>query len=381
MGVQVVYETHSTTTDNESGIATGWLPGELSATGLENARDLGRRRRDDDIDLIVSSDLHRAAQTVDVAFGGTGITVRTDPRLREVDYGDLNGAPVGSVHAMRRSRVDVPFPGGQSYRDVVAAVSQLLDELLRDHDGARVLLVGHSATRFALDHLLSARPLESAVEAPFVWQGGWDYRLDDDRPVLEVLDGPAALDVTDELAATYRAAFTAPGYDETEEQVQRFATEMLPLHCDRAGFRLALVREAAGVRGFGYVFTGERGMWWVERIRDTAPPEAGDVVAEWLGGHLEVVLLAVDPAAQERGFGRSLMEALLLDQPHDRALLSTYADDRPAPRLYARLGWQRLVRGVLDGDSDLWGIRREVAGGHAEDASSPGSSPVGTSQT
>jgi hypothetical protein len=45
---------------------------------------------------------------------------------------------------------------------------------------------------------------------------------------------------------------------------------------------------------------------------------------------------------------------VLLAVPHDRALLTTYADDRPAPRLYARLGWQRLATGVLDG-SDLWG--------------------------
>ncbi len=55
----------------------------------------------------------------------------------------------------------------------------------------------------------------------------------------------------------------------------------------------------------------------------------------------------------------------MLDQPHERALLSTYADDRPAPRLCARLGWQRLVRGVLDGDSDFWGrdLRQAARGG------------------
>ena len=31
--VQLIYETHSRTIDNERGIATGWLPGELSADG------------------------------------------------------------------------------------------------------------------------------------------------------------------------------------------------------------------------------------------------------------------------------------------------------------------------------------------------------------
>ena len=43
--IELVYETHSITTDNEQGIATGWLPGELFELGRELARELGRRRR------------------------------------------------------------------------------------------------------------------------------------------------------------------------------------------------------------------------------------------------------------------------------------------------------------------------------------------------
>jgi broad specificity phosphatase PhoE len=175
--VQIVYETHATTLDNENGIATGWLPGELSATGRENARELGRRRRDDGLDLVISSDLARAVQTVEIAFAGVDVPIITDARLREIDYGDLNGAPVDMVNRQRRERVDTAFPDGQSYREVTAAVSALLGELLRDRDGQRVLLVGHAATRFALDHLLSGRPLEEAVVAPFAWREGWTYEL------------------------------------------------------------------------------------------------------------------------------------------------------------------------------------------------------------
>jgi len=206
MAVRLVYETHATTLDNEAGRVTGWQPGELSPAGVENARELGRRRRENGIDLVVTSDLHRAVQTVDLAlgaFGDAGPPVRTDARLREVDFGDLTGAPVDVVHAQRRHRVDEPFPGGQSYRDVVRSVAELLDELRHEHDGQRVLLVGHAATRFALDHLLTARPLESAVDAPFAWQEGWEYLLTDQPPALETLDGARVLEVLDELVTTY----------------------------------------------------------------------------------------------------------------------------------------------------------------------------------
>ena len=52
MSVSIVYETHAISTDNEAGIATGWLPGRLSETGRTGARELGERRRDDGIAAI-----------------------------------------------------------------------------------------------------------------------------------------------------------------------------------------------------------------------------------------------------------------------------------------------------------------------------------------
>ena len=355
--MRLVYETHSTSIDNEAGVATGWLPGELSPTGVENARDLGKRRRDDGIDLVVSSDLRRAVQTVDVAFADSPVPRRTDVRLRECNYGRLNGAPVDVVHADRAQRVDEPFPGGQSYREVTEGVRELLGELRAELPEGRVLLVGHAATRFALDHLLTGRPLESALDAPFAWQEGWEYVLPERLPQVDLLDGPAACARVDELTDVYRAAFTAPGYDEDEAAVEQFRTSKLPTHADRAGFRLVTVRDGDALLGFTYGYTGKHGQWWTDQVTAAVPSGLADT---WLGGHFEIVELAVVPDAQGRGFGTALLESLLLGLPHDRALLTTYDDDRPAPRLYRRLGWSRLAEGVFDG-SDLWGRELQPA--------------------
>ena len=49
-----------------------------------------------------------------------------DARLRECDYGALNGSPVGDLDRVRLDHVDDPFPGGQSYRDVVEATAGFL---------------------------------------------------------------------------------------------------------------------------------------------------------------------------------------------------------------------------------------------------------------
>ncbi len=67
MTVRIVFETHALTTDNEAGIASGWLPGELSEEGLKGAAELGRRRHDDGIAAIYVSDLERALEIVRIA--------------------------------------------------------------------------------------------------------------------------------------------------------------------------------------------------------------------------------------------------------------------------------------------------------------------------
>ena len=67
----VVFETHSTSEHNEAGVATGWLGGALSAHGREQAAELGERRRNDGIELVVASDLWRAAETAAIAFEGS----------------------------------------------------------------------------------------------------------------------------------------------------------------------------------------------------------------------------------------------------------------------------------------------------------------------
>lgn len=178
MSVEIVFETHSISTDNERGTATGWLPGELSDHGRELAKQLGERRRDDGLAAVFTSDLRRAVETAEIAFGESGITIHDDARLRECDYGMLNGKPAARVTAVRRHHIDEPFPGGESYRDAIERMRGFLDELQPRFDGERILVIGHSATRWALEHLLNGIPLEDLVDAPFEWQEGWEYRLD-----------------------------------------------------------------------------------------------------------------------------------------------------------------------------------------------------------
>ena len=172
----VVFESHATSLDNEAGLASGWFDVALSATGAEQARQLGTRRRDDGLAAVYSSDLTRAVRTAEIAFGDRALPLIRDARLRECDYGTFTRHPASEIEERRALHVATPFPNGESYQQVVGRVSAWLTEATTTFAGRTVLVIGHRATFYALEHLLGRIPLHEAVTATWQWQPGWIYR-------------------------------------------------------------------------------------------------------------------------------------------------------------------------------------------------------------
>ena len=178
MPIEIVFETHALSEDNERGIATGWLPGRLSARGRTFAADMGRRRRDDGIAVVFTSDLRRAAQTAEIAFGDTDLPILYDWRLRECDFGARNGSPAAEVSRDRTAYCDRPYPGGESHDQAIQPVAGVLADLPTRWAGRRVMLIGHLATYRALEHVINGRTIHDLVAAEFQWRAeGWEYQL------------------------------------------------------------------------------------------------------------------------------------------------------------------------------------------------------------
>ena len=171
----LVFETHSTSDDNEAGIASGWNHSRLASSGRERAAELGARRRDDGIAAVFTSDLLRARETAEIAMGGSGIPIFFDWRLRECDYGDGNGMPSAELHHDRSAYIDTPYPRGESWATAVARVKGALDDIAARYPDQRVLVIGHVATRWALDHYATGRTLLDLATADFAWQEGWEF--------------------------------------------------------------------------------------------------------------------------------------------------------------------------------------------------------------
>ena len=151
-----------------------------------------------------------------------------------------------------------------------------------------------------------------------------------------VYDGTAAFAPAAEVFGVYDAVFRDGA------ELTAWLDSPWGRHLARAGFRLATARESRRLIGFAWGYTGALGQHWSDLVADSLPRPVADT---WLGGHFELVELAVLEEFRRRGVGGRLHDVLLDDLPHERALLSTTDDENdPAVRLYRARGWMSLGR-------------------------------------
>lgn len=178
--IEIVFESHATTFDNEKKIASGHFDVGLSETGIEQAKQLGQRRKDEKFDTIFTSDMQRAYNTAVLAFGDKFPIIK-DKRLRECDYGDFEHKPSSVIERERIKRIEKPFPDGESYTDCTERMNSFLDDLQEKYEGKRVMVIGHRATHYGLKQRVTGELLEDIVTAPWQWQPGWVYQLDETK--------------------------------------------------------------------------------------------------------------------------------------------------------------------------------------------------------
>jgi broad specificity phosphatase PhoE len=143
---------HGETEWNRTGRAQGHQPTPLNDAGRQQAERLTDALRDELFDVVWSSDLARAIETITPWATATGHPVIAREDLRERSFGDWEGTSYLEVmksmaeiaHQAGKHESEVRPPNGESYEDVFHRVGPLVDEL-SNHDG-RILIVSHGGT-------------------------------------------------------------------------------------------------------------------------------------------------------------------------------------------------------------------------------------------
>ena len=209
-------------------IATRDMDVPLSQTGEDQAEALGRwigaQPEDDRPTVLWVSPYVRALQTAEIALKTAGLDVPSvvDERLREREFGVLDGLTRRGIvaqfpdEAERRTRLGKFYhrpPGGESWSDVLLRLRASLDDIRRDCEGARVLLVAHQVVvllvRYVLEQMTEEEILgidrlgdvANCSVTSYRFEGGvveleaynvTDHLEAQDEPVTAEPDAPAA---------------------------------------------------------------------------------------------------------------------------------------------------------------------------------------------
>lgn len=143
---------HGQTTWNAAGRFQGQLDSELSELGRSQAVAAAERLAGYHPDLIVASDLRRAADTAGALAAVTGLPVGYDARLREISFGEWQGLTRDEIaerwpeeYRRWRARQPVRGYGIENVEDLDKRVVAALQEVAARAPGATIVVAGHGA--------------------------------------------------------------------------------------------------------------------------------------------------------------------------------------------------------------------------------------------
>jgi alpha-ribazole phosphatase len=122
----------------------------LSAFGRRQAELVAGRLAGKNIDAVYASDLKRAWETAQIVAEKNGLQVISEPRLRELKFGVLEGLTFDEAQEQYPEMINAwledfnrPPEGGETIDVFNARVVSLLNDLKAKHDEQTVLLVAH----------------------------------------------------------------------------------------------------------------------------------------------------------------------------------------------------------------------------------------------
>lgn len=140
----------------------------LTETGRNQVKALGLRMKAFQFNSLISSDLGRAQETAAIIAHYTGHTVETDSRLRERNYGVLEGLTVPQIKAkhseilekLDENDPDYMIPMGENHRQHYQRNASFIDDLLFQRAGINIALVIHGGVLDSIFRYVAGLPLD-----------------------------------------------------------------------------------------------------------------------------------------------------------------------------------------------------------------------------
>lgn len=156
---------HGQSAGNAEGRFGGHGPTPLSELGVQQAEKTAKVLAKEGINVIYTSDLHRAVQTAEPLAKLLGLPINKSDAFRERHVGVLEGltfdeskqAYPKDYYALVNRKVHHIITGGESYRQLLRRLMAKFNEIVRTHPGEKIAIFSHTgAICFLTLNLLGA---------------------------------------------------------------------------------------------------------------------------------------------------------------------------------------------------------------------------------
>ena len=141
---------HGETDWNQAGLLQGQTDIALNAQGLEQAREAAERLKEVPFEIAFCSPLIRAKRTAETIIGDRKITLTTDERLRELNFGPWEGVDIRTIKDAASQPFTnpgsyIPPEGAESFAQLYKRSGEFVDQVLLPLEGTyeTVLVVAH----------------------------------------------------------------------------------------------------------------------------------------------------------------------------------------------------------------------------------------------
>lgn len=148
----------------------------LTEKGIRQIKKAAKAVGKENIDLIFASDLLRTRQTADIVAKETGLKVKNDKRIREVNVGILNNKPIEEIAKFwdkerkltplkyYEKRFKLAPKKGENYSQLEKRMLGFIRAMEKKYQGKKILIVSHQRPITLMEKAVKGYGMEKLVK-------------------------------------------------------------------------------------------------------------------------------------------------------------------------------------------------------------------------
>ena len=165
----------------------------MTEKGIQQAKEVANRLKDEKIDAAFVSTMTRAKQTAEeILKFHPDAEVNYSDDIKEMSFGDLEGKPTellkeawhGGIENFEGDYDDFRVGGGESFNDVIKRVKRALEEIYKFKDKTVIVVIHGRVIRVFVSILLNI-PIKEVMKTRFLNTSITSFDIDENKCIKQ----------------------------------------------------------------------------------------------------------------------------------------------------------------------------------------------------